>query len=191
MCRSVEVIRCRDRTVGVALALEPNFGEIGRTSFPVKQQASEVIKVNKNTNILWKLVSIYFCISENNQFRWLSSGCDVIYRSTQQNILQIWRQNEDSFSQCTQESLAAEVRLLLQLFHLRHGELWALDSQWWCFTVSCFRICCSTPNTTRWRNSFFTPTSRVTTTSTCEYQQTMFKQSSLSLLTKTVVSSSD
>jgi len=44
MCRSVEVIRRRDRTVGVALALEPNFGEIGRTSFPVKQQASEVIK---------------------------------------------------------------------------------------------------------------------------------------------------
>ena len=68
MCRSVEVIRCRDRTVGVALALEPNFGEIGRTSFPVKQQASEVIKVNTNTNILWKLVSSIFVFQRTISF---------------------------------------------------------------------------------------------------------------------------
>jgi len=43
-CKSVEILRSGDRTVGVTLALEPNYGEIGRSSFPSRGQTSEYLK---------------------------------------------------------------------------------------------------------------------------------------------------
>jgi len=45
-CRAVEVVRAGGRTVGVMLSLEPNYGEVGRSSFPVKGQCQELLKKN-------------------------------------------------------------------------------------------------------------------------------------------------
>jgi len=45
-CRAVEVIRAGGRTIGVTLSLEPNYGEVGRSSFPVKGQCQELLKKN-------------------------------------------------------------------------------------------------------------------------------------------------
>ena len=33
-CMGLEVVRSRDRTIGLTLTLEPNTGEVGRSSFP-------------------------------------------------------------------------------------------------------------------------------------------------------------
>ena len=60
--RSVEVIRVGDRTVGVTLTLEPNFGEIGRTSFPVKTQSAEFIKVSILKSLVFRMF-IYVSLS--------------------------------------------------------------------------------------------------------------------------------
>jgi len=43
-CKSVEILRSGDRTVGVTLSLEPNYGEIGRSSFPSRGQTCEYLK---------------------------------------------------------------------------------------------------------------------------------------------------
>ena len=45
-CRGLEVVRTRDRTVGLTLTLEPNTGEVGRSSFPSTQPV-DCLKVNK------------------------------------------------------------------------------------------------------------------------------------------------
>lgn len=46
-CRAVEVVRSAagDRTLGVALTLEPNLGEVARSSFPSRGQSPEFLKV--------------------------------------------------------------------------------------------------------------------------------------------------
>lgn len=45
-CRAVEVVRSAagDRTLGVALTLEPNLGEVARSSFPSRGQSPEFLK---------------------------------------------------------------------------------------------------------------------------------------------------
>lgn len=46
-CRGLEVVRTRDRTVGLTLTLEPNTGEVGRSSFPSTQPADCLKKTIK------------------------------------------------------------------------------------------------------------------------------------------------
>ena len=47
-CRGLEVVRIRDRTVGLTLTLEPNTGELGRSSFP-NTGSLDTIKVIQDT----------------------------------------------------------------------------------------------------------------------------------------------
>ena len=46
-CRAVEVVRSGDSTLGLTLVLEPNLGEVGRSSFPARGNTSEYLKVSK------------------------------------------------------------------------------------------------------------------------------------------------
>jgi len=43
-CRAVEVVRSGDSTLGLTLVLEPNLGEVGRSSFPARGNTSEYLK---------------------------------------------------------------------------------------------------------------------------------------------------
>ena len=58
-CRCVEVVRAGDSTLGLTLVLEPNLGEVGRSSFPARGNNSEVLKVT-----IWPLkrrIILLFC----------------------------------------------------------------------------------------------------------------------------------
>ena len=46
-CRAVEVVRAGDSTLGLTLVLEPNLGEVGRSSFPARGNTSEYLKVSQ------------------------------------------------------------------------------------------------------------------------------------------------
>ena len=50
-CTGLEVVRTRDRTVGLSLTLEPNTGEVGRSSFP-SLPAQDSLKVLRNILII-------------------------------------------------------------------------------------------------------------------------------------------
>jgi len=46
-CRGLEVVRSRDRTIGLTLTLEPNTGEVGRSSFPSTSSLESIKKTIK------------------------------------------------------------------------------------------------------------------------------------------------
>ena len=110
---------------------------------------------------------------ENNQIRWQCPGRHVGSGGSKQNILQVRGQNENSFSKCPSQGLPAEVRLLLQLLHIRDGKLGfrvTRPGQKWHYTFPHCRTFCLMLNTIRSKNSFCTQTSLGITTSICKYR---------------------